>query len=230
MGIPDELLVDQRQISAALRCVICTEVFVEPVASGSNTCLEQTISCCFCLSNGRYADHLGLPWSTIEERTWMDKWSIFFLAWFHYIPLLRSCQHVFCLSCITRALANKAECPLCREEMHVLRLRRCQPLQALVDEVQVPDQLSWQSFHFWVLQKFRIPILGYPKIFHVWENDDQNPETSCHIFTQHVLKKGPAGSWFVFFLSWGIHQNWCVLRREWGNDPIHNYRFYGKHP
>lgn len=115
------------------------------------------------------------------------------------IPL-RSCQHVFCLSCISRALANKAECPLCREEMHVLRLRRCQPLQALVDEVQVPGQLSWQSFHFWILQKFRIPILGYPKIFHVWENDDQNRETSCHIFTQHVLKRGPA-DFMVRFLS-----------------------------
>ena len=54
------------------------------------------------------------------------------------IPLLRSCQHVFCLSCISRALANKAECPLCREEMHASHLRRCQPIQALVDEVQVP--------------------------------------------------------------------------------------------
>ena len=78
MGIPDELLVDQRQISPALRCVICTEVFVEPVASGSNTCLEQTSSCCFCLSNGRYADHLGLPskkgheWTSGVIFSWHD--------------------------------------------------------------------------------------------------------------------------------------------------------------
>jgi len=85
MGIPDEMLVDPRQVAEGLRCVICTEVFVEPVGSGHST----------------------------------------------------SCQHVFCLACITRALASKAECPLCREEMHALRLRRCQPIQSLVDEVQV---------------------------------------------------------------------------------------------
>ena len=130
MGIPDELLVDQRQISPALRCVICTEVFVEPVASGSSTCLEQTYNQLLFFRLKRSADHLGLPSKKGHE--WTS--GVFFLA---MIPL-RSCQHVFCLSCITRALANKAECPLCREEMHVFHLRRCQPIQALVDEVQVP--------------------------------------------------------------------------------------------
>jgi hypothetical protein len=86
MGIPDELLVDQRQISPALRCVICTEVFVEPVASGSNTCLEQTISCCFCLSNGRYADHLGLPSKKGHEWT-----SGVFFSWHDSTKVMSTC-------------------------------------------------------------------------------------------------------------------------------------------
>ena len=40
MGIPDEMLVDPRQVAEGLRCVICTEVFVEPVGSGHSTLLD----------------------------------------------------------------------------------------------------------------------------------------------------------------------------------------------
>ncbi len=116
--IPDETLVDPHQVPEGLRCIICTEVFVEPVGSGNSTFLD-------------------VRGDLMERQCKCGIWSchVRLMDW-----TLRSCQHVFCLACITRALASKAECPLCREEMHVLRLRRCQPIQSLVDEVQV---LPW---------------------------------------------------------------------------------------
>ena len=45
MGLPDEKLVDPRSVPAGLRCVICTEVFLDPVCEVS--C--QHVFCAFCI-------------------------------------------------------------------------------------------------------------------------------------------------------------------------------------
>ena len=82
MGISDEKLVDARSVPAGLRCVICTDVFAEPL----------------CAVN---------------------------------------CQHVFCASCINRALGVQPQCPLCRVALDAGQLRPCQPLRALLDDLQV---------------------------------------------------------------------------------------------
>ena len=82
MGFAEEQLVDARSVPAGLRCVICQEVFEDPLCG-------------------------------IE------------------------CQHVFCSSCIHRALTTRPQCPLCREPMDRALLRPSQPIRALLDDLLV---------------------------------------------------------------------------------------------
>ena len=82
MGLSDEELVDAFSIPAALRCVICAEVFVDPVCGVT-------------------------------------------------------CQHVFCSSCIHRALDCNSHCPLCRVLVDRVQLRRNHLIQALLDDLRV---------------------------------------------------------------------------------------------
>ena len=47
------------------------------------------------------------------------------------------CQHVFCSSCIDRALTRQSQCPLCRLALDPTQLRQSQPIQALVNDLEV---------------------------------------------------------------------------------------------
>ncbi|OLP94012.1 PDZ domain-containing RING finger protein 4 [Symbiodinium microadriaticum] len=47
------------------------------------------------------------------------------------------CQHVFCSSCIGRAVTRQSQCPLCRVPLDPMQLRQSQPIQALVDDLKV---------------------------------------------------------------------------------------------
>ncbi|CAE7331991.1 PDZRN4 [Symbiodinium sp. CCMP2456] len=82
MGLSDDKLAQASTVLAGLRCVICHEVFVDPVC--------------------------GLE-----------------------------CQHVFCSSCIGRAVTLQSQCPLCRVPLDPTQLRPSQPIQALVDDLEV---------------------------------------------------------------------------------------------
>ena len=128
MGLPDESLADPGQVAEELRCVICTEVFIEPVANGQSALLGKR-------SFARICVRTGVNWTVwvSASRTTLGVL---------YFP--RSCPHIFCRPCITQALERKEECPLCREPMHDSSLRRCQPIQALVDKIQAPrTMLHW---------------------------------------------------------------------------------------
>ncbi|CAL1126019.1 unnamed protein product [Cladocopium goreaui] len=82
MVLNDDELVDN--VSGALRCSICLNVFTEPV---------------FCA---------GTP-----------------------------CQHVFCKSCLTRALEKRPSCPMCKADLEPSQIRTNILARNLVDELQV---------------------------------------------------------------------------------------------
>ena len=48
-----------------------------------------------------------------------------------------SCTHIFCSTCIGRALATRSQCPLCRAAITQTQLRKSQPIQSLLDDLQV---------------------------------------------------------------------------------------------
>jgi len=85
MGLGDERIVNPKAVSKSLRCVICTDVFIDPVS----------------------ANRLG------------------------------HCQHVFCRSCIERALLRRHACPTCNAVMHASELQRNILAQSLLDEIEI---------------------------------------------------------------------------------------------
>ena len=79
----------------------------------------------------------------------------------------------------------------------------------------------WQQFHLWdTAPKSNIEQGNKRSWLHDFTADGPN-----HVKLQQAAHYSGQSAWPVLDIQW--YPDWCLISREWGNDPIHNWLVVG---